>query len=253
MSSLISIAIISSSQIGFYLIGNHVLNNFIIKKDSFEKPDSIIKLVYFVSFCTSVTLLELLGCEILDFFPSSLRWFFWELCLIILLFLLIIIVPFLQLEILFFNRSKSSTFPKFLVIIFIFYCWCFYKIGSIFPIIDQSVIPTSISFVQQGISRIGILGITLLALISGYGSVVGPVTFIFIKNVSLEHLESTERNYKYSEKLLKEKKEKFQKFCEERISGKQPCSSTTLNWFLKRVINMNSNDDQDSKTHCAAL
>ena len=118
---------------------------------------------------------------------------------------------------------------------------------------DQSVIPTSISFVQQGISRIGILGITLLALISGYGSVVGPVTFIFIKKVSLEHLESTERNYKYSEKLLKEKKEKFQKFCEERISGKQPCSSTTLNWFLKRVINMNSNDDQDSKTHCAAL
>lgn len=246
MSSLISIAIISASQFGFYLIGNHVLNKFIIAKDSLEQPDSIIKLVYFASFCTSLTLLELLGCEILDFFPRSLRWFFWELCLIILLFLLVVIVPFLQLEILFFKRSKSqSPLPKFLIIIFGFYCWCFYKIGSIFPIIDQSV-PTSILSVQQGISRIGILGITLLALISGYGSVAGPANFIFVKKVSLEHLESTERNYKHAERLLEEKKEQFQRFCEEKISKKP--DNSTLNWFLKRVstaINMNSND-QDS-------
>lgn len=245
MSSLISITILSASQFGFYLLGNHVLNDYIISKDSFEQPDHIVKSVYFTSFCTSLTLLELLGCEILDFFPRSLRWFFWELCLIILLFLLILILPFLQIRILFFNRSKSP-FPKLLIVIFLLYCWCFYMIGLIFPIIDQSI-PTSIFSVQQGISRIGILGITLLALISGYGSVSGPATFILVKKVSLEHLESAERNYKHAEKLLKEKREQFRRFCEQKISNKP--DNSNLNWFMKKVstaINMNSND-QDSK------
>jgi golgi pH regulator len=246
-SSLISLVILSVSQAGFYLLGNHVLNHYIISKDSVERQDPIIKGVYFISFCVSLTVLELLGCEILDLFPRSLRSFFWELCLIILLILLILIVPFFQFQIMFFNRSKSP-FPKLLIAIFIIYCWCFYKIGTIFPIIDQSV-PTSLFSVQQGISRIGILGITLLALISGYGSVAGPATYIFVKKVSYEHLESAEKSYKHSEKLLEDKKEQFQRFCEQRISDKP--DNSTFNWFLKRVstaINMNSSD-QDSKNN----
>lgn len=88
----------------------------------------------------------------------------------------------------------------------------------------------------------------MLALISGYGSVAGPAKYIFVKKVSSEHLESAERNYKHAEKLLEEKKEKFQTFCEQRISGK--LDDSTLRWFMKRVstaININSND-QDSKT-----
>lgn len=245
MSSLISIAILSASQVGFYLLGNRVLNDYIITKDSFDKPDLIIKGVFLTSFCTSLTLLELLGCEILDLFPRSLRWFFWELCLIILLFVLILIVPFMQLRIFFFSRSKSPL-PKLLIVCFLAYFWLFYKIGSIFPVIDQSI-PASFFSVQQGISRVGILGITLLALISGYGSVAGPATFIFVKKVSSENLESAERNYKHAEKLLEEKKEQFQRFCERKISEKP--DNSTINWFMKRVsnvMNINSND-QDSK------
>ena len=245
MSYLVSVSILSASQFGFYLLGNRILNDYIIKKDHFDKPDSILKFVFFITVCTSLTLLEFLGCEILDLFPRNLRWFLWEFCLIILLILLILIVPFLQFRIILFNRSKSP-FPKMLIVVFVLYFWCFYKIGSIFPIIDQSI-ATSLFSVQQGISRIGIIGITLLALISGYGSVAGPATFIFVKKVSYEHLESSERNYKHAEKLLEEKKENFQRFCERKISEKP--DDSTINWFLKRVstaINMNSND-QDSK------
>ena len=250
MSSLSSFVTLSASQFGFYLLGKYVLNNYIISRDSFKVSDQIVKGVYYSSFCISLTLFELLGWEILDFFPRSLRWFYWELCLILLLFLLILILPFLQIRILFFNRSKA-TFPKLLVAVFLFYCWCFYKIGSIFPIIDQSV-PTSLLSVQQGLSRIGILGITLLALISGYGSVAGPATYIFVKKISSEHMESAERNFKHAEKLLDEKKEQYRKFCEQRISDLP--DSSTLNWLMKRVssafsMNYNDHDSKDVKNN----
>lgn len=86
-----------------------------------------------------------------------------------------------------------------------------------------------------------------MALISGYGSVSGPATYIMVRKVTSEQLESTERNYRNAERLLEEKREQFQRFCERKISEKPDDSA--IGWFLKRVstaINMNA-DDQDSK------
>lgn len=244
-SFLVSFAVLSASQFAFSLLGNIILSDYIIRKQSQDKPDPLIKGVFFVSLCTSLTLLELLGFEILNIFPRDLRWLFWEFCLIIIQILLIFIVPFLQIKIIFFRQSKTQ-FPKLLIVVFMIYLWCFYKIGSIFPVIDQSV-PISFFSVEQGISRIGIIGVTLLALISGYGSVSGPASYIFVRKVSSNLLESTERNYQNSQRLLEEKRTQFQKVCERNISDKSNDSS--INWFLKRVstaVNMNLSD-QESK------
>ena len=230
MSALISVAVLSGSQFGFYLLGNWVLEDYITPKNSLEKPGPAIKTVFFLSVCTSLTLLELLGFEILNIFPKSLRWFYWQVCLIILMAVLILIVPFLQLRVLFFA----------------FYLFCFYKIGSIFPIINQSF-PISTFSIQNGISRIGIVGVTLLALISGYGSVVGPASHIFIKNVSSEHVASAERHYKHAQTALEEKKEQFQRVCEQKISERTDYS--TINWFIKRVstaVNLNTTDQEST-------
>ena len=246
MSALISVAVLSGSQFGFYLLGNWVLEDYITPKNSLEKPGPAIKTVFFLSVCTSLTLLELLGFEILNIFPKSLRWFYWQVCLIILMAVLILIVPFLQLRGLFFGRSKSSHFPKLLIFSFAFYLFCFYKIGSIFPIINQSF-PISTFSIQNGISRIGIVGVTLLALISGYGSVVGPASHIFIKNVSSEHVASAERHYKHAQTALEEKKEQFQRVCEQKISERTDYS--TINWFIKRVstaVNLNTTDQEST-------
>ena len=245
MSNLISIGVLLASQFGFYSLGNLVLTDYIVAKNSFDKPDPLIKFVFFSSICTSLTLLELLGCELLDLMPTNLRWFIWKLCLIILLLLLVIIVPFLQLKLLLCDPSKSQ-YPKILIPCFLIYLWCFYKIGSIFPIFDDTI-STSLFSIPQGIGRIGIIGVTILALISGYGSVSGPATLLFVRKVSSDHLESAERDYKHAERVLEDKKDRFQKFCEQKISEKSKDSS--LNWFMKRVstaINFNSTD-QDSK------
>ena len=244
MSSILSFTLLAASQIPFYLIGDYVLKEYIIAKDCQSSSDNSIKIIYSISICVSFTLFELIGCEILSIMPKTLRWFMWELCLIILLTLIVFILPYLLLKSLVFGQSKSN-FPKALILILCIYLWLFYKMGHIFPLIDQSV-PTSFFSLQQGLGRIGILGITLMAFISGYGSVSGPSAYLFVKRVTYEHVESAERNYQNSQRLLEEKREQYRRFCERKISDKP--DNSTFGWLMKRVSNtININyDDQDS-------
>lgn len=244
MSSILSFTLLAASQIPFYLIGDYVLKEYIIAKDCQSSSDNSIKIIYSISICVSFTLFELIGCEILSIMPKTLRWFMWELCLILLLTLIVFLLPYLLLKSLVFGQSKSN-FPKALILILCIYLWLFYKMGHIFPLIDQSV-PTSFFSLQQGLGRIGILGITLMAFISGYGSVSGPSAYLFVKRVTYEHVESAERNFQNSQRLLEEKREQYRRFCERKISDKP--DNSTFGWLMKRVSNtININyDDQDS-------
>ena len=240
MSGSIAISVLTVSQLIFCFFGNQILKDYIITKDP------LLKFVFFFTICSSLTLLELIGCEILDLFPRNFRWFFWKLNLILLLALLILIVPFLQIRMLLITERSNSKLPKLVILGFLIYLWCFYKLGSIFPVINEAKTNSFFS-IEQGLGRIGIIGVTLMAFISGYGSVAGPAAYILVHKVSSDHLESAERNYKHAQKVLEEKREKFQQICERKISDKP--SAEPLNWFLKRVstaINFN-NSNQDSK------
>jgi hypothetical protein len=127
------------------------------------------------------------------------------------------------------------------------YLWGFYSISKIFPLIDENTCQNIFSL-QQGLGRIGILGVTLLAFISGYGSIAGPSTYIFVKKATVEHVESAERNFSNAERLLEEKRDKYREFCELKISGNP--ENSTLSWFIKRVstaITLDSNNQDGRK------
>jgi golgi pH regulator len=245
--ALVSICVIFASQAVFWFLGDQVLNEYILSRKQDSKVESFIKYVYLLSVCSSLTLLELLACEILDIIPRNLRWFLWKFNLFILLNLLIFLIPFIQARVLFFYRS-TTPYPKLLIVIFLVYLWFIYKLGSLFPLMDPSV-STSLFSIEQGISRVGIVGITLMAFISGYGSVSGPATYIFVKQVSYDQVESAEKNYLHTQKLLEERREAFQKYCEQKISGNNSSDSSTINWFLKRVstaMSMNPNSQEST-------
>lgn len=252
MSLLIAIVILISSQLIFYFLGIEILNEYLISKNNFKELDPLLKFVFFISICSSLTLLELVGYEILDLFPRKFRWQCWTLSLALLLVLLIFVIPLLQIRMLIMTERTKSKPSKLVFLVFIIYMWCFYKLGSIFPIINQTS-PNSYFYIEQGIGRIGIIGITLMAVISGYGSVAGPAGYILVKKVSSDHLESAERNYTHAQKVLNDKREKFQQICERKIS--ETTSEAPLTWFLKRVstaINF-TNNDQDSKIDKAII
>lgn len=255
MSSLIII----STQVGFFHVGKWVFESKLLQKGEsgeVESVDLMIKNIFNITMSSSLALLELLILELLDIFPRSTRLFFWKINLIVLLLLLIFIVPFFQLKLSISNRFGKNNSFKVLILSFIVYFWLFYKLGSLFPsittkLLQQQQQSSYLFSIEEGIGRIGIIGITMLALISGYGSVIGPVSYTFIKNVSNENLESAESQFIHAQSTLEQKRRQFQLNCERKISNRNEVGSSNdilVSWLFKRVSAVfNSNEDESTK------
>lgn len=73
-----------------------------------------------------------------------------------------------------------------------FYIYLFWKIGDPFPILSPK---QGIFSIEQGISRIGVIGVTVMALLSGFGAVNYPYTSMayFMRPVSLQDMQATEK------------------------------------------------------------
>jgi len=54
-----------------------------------------------------------------------------------------------------------------------FYMYLFWKVGDPFPILNPK---QGILSIEQGVSRVGVIGVTVMALLSGFGAVNYPYT-----------------------------------------------------------------------------
>ena len=59
------------------------------------------------------------------------------------------------------------------ILTWLVYIYLFWKVGDPFPILSPK---QGILSIEQGISRIGVIGVTVMALLSGFGAVNYPYT-----------------------------------------------------------------------------
>lgn len=59
------------------------------------------------------------------------------------------------------------------ILIWLIYLYLFWKVGDPFPILNPK---HGILSIEQGVSRIGVIGVTVMALLSGFGAVNYPYT-----------------------------------------------------------------------------
>ncbi|KAK7580328.1 hypothetical protein V9T40_000957 [Parthenolecanium corni] len=201
--------IILSSQFLFF-IGGQI---FFVKQlfRDYEVRHSLVQLIFSTTLCSSLIMFELIIFEILGVIEMSSRYFYWNVYLYLMLCLVIVIIPFYIAYFIVNNVhivvKKKMTKPL-TVVIWLVYLYFFWKVGDPFPILNPK---HGILSIEQGVSRIGVIGVTVMALLSGFGAVNYPYTSMayFIRPVSKADVSNTEKRLLQTMDMIINKKKRI--------------------------------------------
>lgn len=181
-------------------------------------------------FCTVVSLscsmFELIIFEIVGFMDSDSRYFSWYLSIYLMLLLLLVAIPFAISYFLIQNLTASNSslcLEKRTRLLFTLAVWAafillFWKIGNPFPISSPKHGMLSI---EHQISRVGIIGVTLIAMLSGFGAVNYPYLSMTIFTTSVSPVDTAtaeKRLLQTYDKIVTKKKQIAAALHNERIS-----------------------------------
>ncbi|XP_055381520.1 Golgi pH regulator [Condylostylus longicornis] len=200
--------IVFVSQVCFF-VGGWV---FFVKQlfRNYEIRHVSVQLIFSMTFALSLTMFELIIFEILGFLESTSRYFHWRLGLTFLLIMVIAVIP---LYIAYSFISNISFVPERWVksiTIFLWFCYlyAFWRIGDPFPLLS---VQHGIFTIEQAVSRIGVVGVTVMAILSGFGAVNYPYTSMayFIKPVSPQDVINLERRLMLTMDMIINKKKRI--------------------------------------------
>ncbi|KAL3284881.1 hypothetical protein HHI36_019018 [Cryptolaemus montrouzieri] len=171
--------VIFVSQV-FFFIGAWL---FFVKKlfKDYEVRHVMIQLLFCITLTLSCTMFELIIFEILEVLDSSSS-----------------NIPFVNSE--YIRYATFLVWIGFLVI--------FWKIGDPFPILSTK---QGLLSIEQLVSRIGVIGVTVMALLSGFGAVNYPYTSMryFIREVTISDVHNIEKKLKQAMDMILVKKKRI--------------------------------------------
>uniref|UniRef100_A0A3B5MVN3 Uncharacterized protein n=1 Tax=Xiphophorus couchianus TaxID=32473 RepID=A0A3B5MVN3_9TELE len=175
----------------------------------YEVRQYVVQVVFSVTFAFSCTMFELIIFEILGALSSTSRYFHWKLNLYVILLVLIFVVPF---YIGYFVVSNIRLLQRqkllFACMVWFTFMYFFWKLGDPFPILSPK---HGILSIEQLISRVGVIGVTLMALLSGFGAVNCPYTYMsyFLRNVTDSDIFALERRLLQTMDMIVSKKKRI--------------------------------------------
>uniref|UniRef100_A0A669EXE7 G protein-coupled receptor 89B n=1 Tax=Oreochromis niloticus TaxID=8128 RepID=A0A669EXE7_ORENI len=182
----------------------------------YEVRHYVVQVVFSVTFAFSCTMFELIIFEILGALSSSSRYFHWKLNLYVILLVLIFVVPF---YIGYFVVSNIRLLQRqrllFACMVWFTFMYFFWKLGDPFPILSpiSNIVLWKewILSIEQLISRVGVIGVTLMALLSGFGAVNCPYTYMsyFLRNVTDSDILALERRLLQTMDMIVSKKKRI--------------------------------------------
>ncbi|XP_027879973.1 Golgi pH regulator isoform X1 [Xiphophorus couchianus] len=207
MSFLVDSVIMFTSQVLFFGFGWLFFMRQLFK--DYEVRQYVVQVVFSVTFAFSCTMFELIIFEILGALSSTSRYFHWKLNLYVILLVLIFVVPF---YIGYFVVSNIRLLQRqkllFACMVWFTFMYFFWKLGDPFPILSPK---HGILSIEQLISRVGVIGVTLMALLSGFGAVNCPYTYMsyFLRNVTDSDIFALERRLLQTMDMIVSKKKRI--------------------------------------------
>lgn len=205
---------------GWIFFGKQLFRNY-------EVRNALVQLIFSTTLALSMTMFELIIFEIVGILATTSRFFHWKVGLSLLLFLVIALIPYYIVYLCISNIRIGELFPYFPMalkdffsvvpkrwkqpltwLLWISYLYCFWRIGDSFPLLSVS---RGIFTMEQAVSRIGVVGVTVMAVLSGFGAVNYPYTSMkyFIRPVLQADVLSTERKLMQTMDMILVKKKRI--------------------------------------------
>jgi hypothetical protein len=161
------------------------------------------------TFTISCSMFQLIIFEILDVLDVTFRYYHWKIDLALMLVILIFILPwyqaYLTLTAYKMARTKALILSTLIELVFFYSFW---KIGDPFPVLKEQ---SGLFSVSMGVSRIGVIGVAVMSILSGFGAV--SFTFLnlrfFMKEVSASDVAHIEKQVLQTMEKISLKKRKL--------------------------------------------
>ncbi|KAK9761402.1 hypothetical protein K7432_013731 [Basidiobolus ranarum] len=230
--------ILLGSQLLFFAFGWVFLVKKLFKDYELNtERHGLLQIVFASTFAMSCTLFELIIFEIAGVMENSSRWLHWKLNIYGLLLNVIVLIPFFQFFLLLSNRREGFTRRNCLALAagcWLVYFYFFWKVGHKFPIQNED---KGFLAIEPGLSRVGVIGVTMMAILSGFGAVNSPYTtlFVFMRQVQDTDILAAERKLAQTIDMIMTKKKRIVS-AQMKVKGTQE-KNDSASGFMRRMFN----------------
>ncbi|ORZ01096.1 Abscisic acid G-protein coupled receptor-domain-containing protein [Syncephalastrum racemosum] len=229
------------SQLVLYNLGAGTITKLLFKdKDSQTQSDPSLlwpRILFAITLSSSCTLFLLVFSEIMGLFSPSVRWQYWQSNLHMLLFLVVILLPFYQVYTFLHHmrgwNRKTSIYAA--CVAWAAYMYCFTRVAYHTSSIHQQ----DLSWTELAIFRIGTLGVTFISILSGFGVVNTPYTTlgIFRKPVTQTEYAMAQNAYEQTCTMIEDKRALLARMKEDaRLANSDATTESTSSGLLGQFI-----------------